>query len=34
MPRAMASTTAVASPERAVGSTTFHMVRHWLEPSA
>ena len=28
----MASTTAVASPDRAVGSTTFHTVRHWLEP--
>src|SRR5712692_8368119 len=29
MPRAMASTTAVARPERAVGSTTFQTVRHW-----
>src|SRR5215469_9762282 len=34
MPLAIASTTAVTRPERAVGSTTFHTVRHWLAPSA
>src|SRR5215813_7909384 len=34
MPRAIASTTAVASPARAVGRTTFSTVRHWLDPRA
>ncbi len=30
----MPSTTAVTNPGLAVGSTTFHTVRHWLPPSA
>ncbi len=34
MPRAIASTTAVASPDLAVGRITFHTVRQWLAPSA
>src|SRR5215471_13550089 len=34
IPLAIASTTAVVSPERAVGRTTFQTVRHWLDPRA
>src|ERR1700690_131021 len=34
MPRAIASTTAVVRPERAVGRMTFQTVRQWLAPSA
>ena len=32
--RAMPSSTAVTMPERAVGSTTDHTVRHWGAPRA
>jgi hypothetical protein len=34
MPRAAPRITAVARPERAVGSVTCQTVRHWLVPSA
>ena len=34
IPRAIARISAVASPARALGSTTFQIVFHWVAPSA